>query len=450
MKIKTYLHPHKETWSTLLKRPNQDLTALNTMIQPILNIVKNQGDAALKTFTERFDHIKLKEIRLETKNIQKAQEMIPAQLKKAIDQASENITRFHRSQIQEEPRVETLPGVHCWRKNIPIEKVGFYIPGGSAPLFSTVLMLGIPAQLAGCEEIILCSPPDSKGTLHPAILYTARKIGIEQIYTIGGAQAIAAMAYGTESIPAVNKIFGPGNAYVTTAKQLVIQEGVAIDLPAGPSEVAILADETTRADYVAADLLSQAEHGPDSQVLLVTTGQAWAETVKKQLERQLIDLPREGLATESLKNSRIIIATDLEEGMTIINQYAPEHLIIHCSDAEYWAQKVKNASSVFLGEYSPESAGDYASGTNHILPTNGYAKSYSGISVDSFLKKITFQQLSKEGLKNLSETVETLAIAEGLIAHQRAVRIRFNENTSIQREKNSWTKTFQKKIPSRF
>ncbi|WP_103327680.1 histidinol dehydrogenase [Bacteroidetes bacterium endosymbiont of Geopemphigus sp.] len=421
MEIPFYLHPAKEKWLELIKRPNQTTIELAKKVQPILKDVKTYGNKALRKYTEQWDRIYLKDFQISKEEIDEAQKKTPETLKKALFEASENIKCFHQSQIYKESVVETMDGVRCWRKSLPIEKVGLYIPGGSAPLFSTVLMLGIPAQLAGCQDIVLCSPPDEQGKLSPVILYAAEMLGIKKIYKVGGAQAIAAMAYGTESIPSVYKIFGPGNTYVTKAKELIAQEGVAIDMPAGPSELAILADATATPAYVAADLLSQAEHGKDSQVLLISDQKKWSEQVVDHLKEQIAALPRKSIASEALKNSCVLIVKDLEEGMELINTYAPEHLIINCKNSQEWTDKVKNAGSVFLGNFSPESAGDYASGTNHTLPTSGHARAYSGLSVESFVKKITFQELSKKGLQNLSETIEIMAQAERLIAHQQSV-----------------------------
>jgi histidinol dehydrogenase len=348
------------------------------------------------------------------------------ELKQAIQQAKKNIEKFHQAQLKVEEPVETMPGIKCWRKSLPIEKVGLYIPGGSAPLFSTILMLGIPAKIVGCKEIVLCSPPNKEGKLHPAILYAAQLVGATQIFKAGGAQGIAAMAYGTATIPRVYKIFGPGNQYVTCAKQLVQKDGVAIDMPAGPSEVAVLADDTADASFVAADLLSQAEHGNDSQSILVTTSAKLAAETKVEIERQLTSLPRKAIATIAIQNSKIFLVETIKEGIELINEYAPEHLIISCADDENIGEQIVNAGSIFLGNYSPESVGDYASGTNHTLPTNGYAKAYSGVSVDSFVKKITYQKLSKEGLKGIGKTVELMAEAEGLQAHKNAVTLRLS------------------------
>jgi len=348
-------------------------------------------------------------------------------LKKSIEIAYQNIKLFHQKQIHEEPQIEVSKGVFCWRKTIPIEKIGFYIPGGYAPLLSTVLMLGVPGKLSGCKNIILCSPPDRNGKINPSILYVAKYVGITRVYKIGGAQAIAAMAYGTETVPSVYKIFGPGNSYVTIAKQIVSEKGiVSIDIPAGPSEVAIVADHTAKPEYIAADLLSQSEHDPESYILLVTTNdQFWIKKVKEELKKQFLDLcNKKDIIEKSLKKSKIIVFSSLEECLFLVNQIAPEHLIINCKNASYWGEKVINAGSVFLGNYSPVSAGDYASGTNHVLPTYGYAKYYSGVSTDSFVKKITFQKISKKGLKNLSECINILSSEEGLLAHQKSINIR--------------------------
>ena len=418
------IHPPRNEWSALLQRPAMDHSMLEAAVLEVLNKVKQNGDKALIEFTRRFDGVLLKNIKVSDAEITAAEQELTTELKAAIAQAKENIERFHAAQVQPVVKVETMPGVQCWRKSIGIEKVGLYIPGGSAPLFSTVLMLGIPAVLAGCREIILCTPPGKDGNIHPAVLYAAKVAGITQVYKAGGAQAIAAMAYGTETVPAVFKIFGPGNQYVTCAKQLIQRDGIAIDMPAGPSEVCVLADETANAAYVAADLLSQAEHGPDSQVLLVSTTVQIAEQVIREVNLQLNDLQRKSIAIKALENSKAIIVENINEAMELINTYAPEHLIISCANDEAVAELVVNAGSVFLGNYSPESVGDYASGTNHTLPTNGYAKAYSGVSVDSFVKKITYQKLSLQGLKIIASTVISMAEAEGLQAHANAVRKR--------------------------
>jgi len=419
--MRVFTYPEQNKWAELARRPSEGISAKEDAVKAILQAVKKQGDKALIDLTFKFDKVKIKNLKLDANTIKKAEKSISPALKKAIDEAYKNIYKFHSVQLNNKiEKIETTPGVVCWRKTVPIEKVGLYIPGGSAPLFSTVLMLGIPAKIAGCKEVILCSPPE----IDPAILYAASKCGIKNIFCVGGAQAIAAMAYGTKSIPKVDKIFGPGNSFVTIAKQLVSQEGVAIDMPAGPSEVLVIADDTSNAAFVASDLLSQAEHGPDSQVILLSTSKKLVDEVTKEVSAQLKALPRKVLAEKALKNSRAIILRSLDEAMNFSNQYAPEHLILACKNADKLGEKIVNAGSVFLGNYTPESAGDYASGTNHTLPTNGYAKAYSGVSVDSFIKKITFQQISKEGLKNIGNTVEVMAEAEQLQAHKNAITIR--------------------------
>jgi histidinol dehydrogenase len=426
--LAVYEYPEKKAWKDLLVRPSLDDSSLEASVSNILKEVKQNGDEAVKRFATMFDKVTIKNFLVTTQEINEAVSLVAEELKEAIQQAKLNIEKFHRLQIKPEEPIETMPGVTCWRKSVAIEKVGLYIPGGSAPLFSTLLMLGIPAKIAGCKSIILCSPPNKEGKLHPAILFAAKLVGVTQIYKIGGAQAIGAMAYGTATIPKVYKIFGPGNQYVTFAKQLVQKDGVAIDMPAGPSEVAVLADESANACFVAADLLSQAEHGSDSQAILVSTSESLVTDAKAEIERQLAGLPRKGVAENAIKNSKIFLVRNIKEGIELINEYAPEHLIISCKDDENIAEKIVNAGSVFLGNYSPESVGDYASGTNHTLPTNGYAKAYSGVSADSFVKKITFQKLSKEGLRQISKTVELMAEAEGLGAHGNAVRVRLEEN----------------------
>lgn len=419
-------YPKKEDWNTLLKRPSQDFTTVRNIVQDILNDVKQRGDAALKDYTKRFDNIELDSFLVNEEEWQTANR-INEDLKEAIQLAIKNVTTFHSAQQQPVEKIETMPGVICWRKSVAIDKVGLYIPGGTAPLFSTLIMLGMPAIIAGCKEIILCTPPQKNGAVHPAVLYAAQQIGINKIYKTGGAQAIAAMAYGTETINKVYKIFGPGNQYITCAKMLVNAEGIAIDMPAGPSEVAIMADETADANFIAADLLSQAEHGKDSQVMLVSNNEAVITKTIKALQDQLDALPRKTIATEALQNSKAILVHDLDEAIELMNEYAPEHLIISCDNAAAIAELITNAGSVFLGHYSPESVGDYASGTNHTLPTNGFAKAYSGVSLDSFYKKITFQQLTKQGLQNISKAVTTLAEAEGLQAHANAVMVRLKK-----------------------
>lgn len=417
-------HPERAQWASLLQRPAHDPAQLEKAIRNVLTKVKAEGDKALRELTFDFDGVVLQELQVNEKEISAAVEMVSPSLQQAIEAAKKNIETFHSFQVKEEPVIAVMPGVKCWRRSVGIEKVGLYIPGGTAPLFSTVLMLGIPAKLAGCKEIILCTPPQKDGSVHPAILFAARLSGITKIFRVGGAQAIAAMAYGTETISKVYKIFGPGNQYVSGAKQLVQAEQTAIDMPAGPSEVCVLADDTANAAFVAADLLSQAEHGPDSQVLLVTTSEAIAKNVQAEIIRQVSQLPREAFAQQSLSNSRAFIMSSMDEAIDLVNEYAAEHLIIACANEENIADRIINAGSVFLGNYSPESAGDYASGTNHTLPTNGFAGAYSGVSVDSFVKKITYQQLSKEGLQHLAPVIEEMAVAEGLEAHANAVRIR--------------------------
>lgn len=418
--------PPKADWNKLLARPEPGNDQLLEKVRAILNDVKYNGDEAVKLYSKAFDGIELQSLQPGEAEWAAANE-IPQQLKDAIRLAAANITRFHQQATAPAAVIETMPGVQCWKRTLPIQKVGLYIPGGSAPLFSSLLMTGIPAKLAGCPDIIVCSPPGKNGNLHPALLYTAAIIGIRNIYKVGGAQAIAAMAYGTASIPAVYKIAGPGNRYVTAAKQLVQQQGLAIDLPAGPSEVCILADETANPSFLAADLLAQAEHGPDSQVILVTTCPEQINAVIAEISKQVELLPRKTIALEALQHGKLIAMETLAAAMELVNAYAPEHLIISCRNADVWAAQVVNAGSVFIGELSPESAGDYASGTNHTLPTNGYAKSYSGIGVDSFVKTISYQQLNRQGFNNISAAVISMAEAEGLQAHANAIRIRINK-----------------------
>ena len=425
--MQVFEEPMKQDWEALLTRPNFDAALLMPQVQLILDAVALEGDAALFRFSETFDQVQLKTIVIDPAMIQAAEALVAPALKAAIQSAKVNIEIFHQAQIKREEKIETMPGVWCWRKSVGIEKVGIYIPGGTAPLFSTVLMLGVPAKLAGCNEVILCTPPRKDGTVDPAILYAAGLVGIQQIYTIGGAQAIAAMAYGTATVPKVFKIFGPGNQYVTAAKQLIQQQGVAIDMPAGPSEVCIYADETAIPSFVAADLLSQAEHGADSQVLLIASNRNIIDQVQIELDQQLIELPRQDFATKALGHSKAIVVALREDAIQLINAYAPEHLILSVDNALVVAEKIINAGSVFIGNYSPESVGDYASGTNHTLPTNGHAKAYSGVSVDSFVKKITFQQLTEMGLKNIAQTVIQMASGEQLEAHAQAVAIRVKE-----------------------
>jgi histidinol dehydrogenase len=425
--LSIYKYPERKEWSKLLLRPIMDTSSLDASVSNILKEVKVNGDDALLRFASMFDKVTITDLQVSEDEIAKAESLVSNELKEAIEIAKANIEKFHQLQKQDIQIIETQPGVQCWRKSVPIDKVGLYIPGGTAPLFSTLLMLGIPATIAGCGEVILCSPPNKEGEIHPAILYAAKVVGVTKIFKAGGAQAIAAMAYGTDTIPSVHKIFGPGNQFVTAAKQLVQKDGLAIDMPAGPSEVAILADDSADPTFVAADLLSQAEHGIDSQVMLITTSEALAEKTEKEIGKQLKALPRKEVASQSLLSSKIIVVENLDEGVELVNEYAPEHLIVNCINDEEVAERVTNAGSIFLGNYSPESVGDYASGTNHTLPTNGYAKAYSGVSVDSFVKKVTFQKLTKEGLQNIGKTVVVMAEAEGLHAHAHAVSIRLNK-----------------------
>lgn len=411
--------PDREQWPALLARPVLEAQDIEGRVLPILKQVQEEGDAGIKALALKFDKTKLTDLAFSEATIAAAAGQLDEALKSAINQAYNNIYKFHKGQLQPAEKIETMPGVTCWRKSVGIEKVGIYIPGGSAPLFSTVLMLGIPAQIAGCKEVVLCTPSD-----HPAILYAAQLVGVTKAFRIGGAQAIAAMAYGTESVPKVHKIFGPGNQYVTTAKMLVSKEGVAIDMPAGPSEVAIYADDSAIPSFVAADLLSQAEHGADSQVLLVSTSKKLLCSVNLTLTSQLEELPRRDLAAKAMNNSKAILLETEEEAIEMLNQYAAEHLILSVANAEEVTEKIFNAGSIFLGNYTPESCGDYASGTNHTLPTNGYARAYSGVSVDSFVKKITVQHITEEGIRNIGPVVEAMAEAESLEAHKKAVTIR--------------------------
>jgi histidinol dehydrogenase len=425
--MKRLSSPQQSTWNELCKRPTLELEFLQSSVRNILNRVRQSGDQALKEFALRFDRAKLDSIQVTRDEIAKSVSTLDGSLRAAIDTAAENIRKFHGAQVRDFQPIETMPGVTCWRKSIPVERVGIYVPGGTAPLFSTVLMLAIPASIAGCKQVILCTPPNSDGHVAPAILYSAQLAGVSAIFKVGGAQAIGAMAYGTETIPAVHKIFGPGNQYVVAAKQAVSQEGIAIDLPAGPSEVLIVADYTANPSYVAADLLSQAEHGPDSQVVLVTTKDDLISLVETEIESQLDRLPRKDVAQQALSNSLAISFSDQEEALEFVNTYAPEHLILNCKDADRLASHVRDAGSVFLGQWSPESAGDYASGTNHTLPTNGYAKAYSGVSLESFQKIITFQKLTEDGLRTLGPSVMRMAEAEHLMGHKESIDIRLKD-----------------------
>ncbi len=420
-------YPARETWNSLLTRPVFDSSNLFASVSQVLEDVRANGDKAVKKYTQQFDGVDMDAIEVTKTEIESAEKSVAPLLKQAIEMAKRNIWKFHSEQQPELNEIQTSPGVYCWQKAIAIEKVGLYIPGGTAPLFSTVLMLAIPAQIAECKEIILCSPPDKSGNIHPAVLYAAKVAGVHRIFKIGGTQAIAAMAYGTETVPKVYKIFGPGNQYVTAAKQLVSLKDVAIDMPAGPSEVEVLADETANPAFVASDLLSQAEHGVDSQSILITTSEELIEKVLEEINIQLAELPRKEFAKKALEHSKIILVKTLEEAVEMTNEYAPEHLIIATRYYKGVAENIVNAGSVFLGNYTPESAGDYASGTNHTLPTNGYAKAYSGVNLDSFLRKVTFQEITKEGLTNLSNAIILMAENEELQAHSNAVKIRLFE-----------------------
>lgn len=421
--MKMYINPEKNTWADICRRPLQDNSQLVPVVQKIISDVAKNGDRALKKYARKFDSAVLKQLAVTDEEFEAAEKNISADLKQALQQAKENIFKFHSTQTEAGEKVNIAPGITCWREARAIEKVGFYIPGGSAPLFSTVLMLGVPALIAGCKEMILCTPSDQNGKINDAILMAAKLCNISKVYKTGGAQAIAAMAYGTESVPKVFKIFGPGNQYVTTAKQLV-QNAAAIDMPAGPSEVLVIADETSNAAFVATDLLAQAEHGADSQVVLVATQKEICKAVQKAIQSQLKVLPRKPVIQKALEHCRMVIVNSSEKAVAFSNYYAPEHLILACKVTDKLLQQITTAGSVFVGNYSPESAGDYASGTNHTLPTNGYAAMYSGVSVDSFCKKITFQKLTKTGLRSLAGTITTMAEAEGLQAHSNAVKVR--------------------------
>ena len=422
--MKNYQYPKQEDWAAILQRPTMDLSDLEPKVNDVLQQVKTEGDEAVRRFTDKFDSVNLNDFEVKPEEIKAAKNQLSEALKSAIQTAKSNITAFHTAQQTETLTVETMTGVKCWRKSVPIQQVGLYIPGGTAPLFSTVLMLAIPAVIAGCQEIILCTPPQKDGTVHPAILYTADVCGVTKIFKIGGIQAIAAMAFGTETVPKVSKIFGPGNQYVTVAKQLVSKTGTAIDMPAGPSEVLVVADDSANPAFVAADLLSQAEHGADSQVVLLAFAKNIVEQVQQEIDKQLSQLPRKEIAQKALNNSVSIIIKTKKEAIDLVNVYAPEHLIIATHNANEFADKVVNAGSVFIGNYTPEAAGDYASGTNHTLPTNGFATAFSGVSLDAFVKKITYQEITSVGIQNIGKTVELMAEAEQLIAHKNAVTLR--------------------------
>ena len=425
--MQIYKYPAQEQWQSLVERPHLDVSCLNATVSTVLEDVKKRGDEAVKDYELKFDHASLSTIAVSQQEIDQSEQLLSESLKKAICLAHHNIKVFHESQCFEGKQIETQPGVTCWQKSVAIEKVGLYIPGGTAPLFSTVLMLATPAKIAGCKEIVLCTPPAADGSVNPAILYAAKVAGVNKIFKAGGVQAIGAMAYGTETMPKVYKIFGPGNQYVMAAKQQVSLHDVAIDMPAGPSEVCVVADHTANAAFVAADLLSQAEHGIDSQVFFITTSEDMLQQVQQQLDEQLQQLPRKEMAQKSLDNSKLIVVKNTSEAIALSNVYAPEHLIIQTSDYEQLAEQVTNAGSVFLGKYACESAGDYASGTNHTLPTHGYATAYSGVNLDSYCRKITFQHLTEEGIKHIGAAVEEMAAAESLTAHQRAMSVRIKE-----------------------
>lgn len=419
-------YPEPQTWSRLLARPVMDMKTAFEAVEPIMEAVRLNGDKAVKEYSEKFDGVKPDSLVFTAEQLQHGASQISTELAQAIRIAHSNIEAFHRTQLKQEEALETMPGVLCWRKSIPVDRVGLYVPGGSAPLFSTLLMLGIPARLAGCRQLVVCTPPDKQGNIHPAICFTALLLGIQEVYTIGGAQAIAAMTFGTDTVPAVDKLFGPGNQYVTAAKQKAQAYGVAIDMPAGPSEVLVVADSGANPDWVAMDLLAQAEHGADSQVILLCTERSVMEAVADSVERLVLLLPRKDVAQKALSNSKAILLEDKQQVLDCLNAYAPEHLILQVSDPEAWVAGIVNAGSVFMGYHTPESAGDYASGTNHTLPTNGWARSYSGVSVDSFVKKVTFQRLTNEGVNNLGPHVEAMAEAEGLEAHRLAMKLRRN------------------------
>lgn len=422
--MKVVRYPKHNEWQDLLKRPVFDNASLFDTVNTVLKDVKLKGDIAVKEYGLKFDKVAIETLSVSEQELEWAEKCVSNELKEAILTAKENIAKFHAAQNTQLPKIETSKGVTCWQKAKAIDKVGLYIPGGTAPLFSTVLMLSVPAQIAGCKEIVLCSPPNKEGKIHPAVLYAAKIAGVSKIFKIGGVQAIAAMAYGTESVPKVYKIFGPGNQYVTAAKQLVSLKDVAIDMPAGPSEVEVLADSSANPKFVAADLLSQAEHGTDSQAILITTDEKLADEVVVEVEKQLAELPRKEIATQSIEHSKIILVRNIEEAIAITNEYAPEHLIISTQNYLEIGEQIENAGSIFLGNYTPESAGDYASGTNHTLPTNGYAKAYSGVNLDSFRKKITYQEISKEGIEIIGNTIEIMAENESLFAHKNAVTLR--------------------------
>lgn len=428
--MRNIIYPKKETWPEILKRPTQTVKEIETTVNQVFEDVQKNGDTAIKKYTKKFDKVAVTSLKVTQEEISIAVEAVSRELKEAIQQAAANIEKFHRAQKTEKVYQETTPGVVCWQEKRPIEKVGLYIPGGTAPLLSTVLMLAIPAKIAGCQEIILCSPPNFEGKIANEILYTANLCGVTNIFRVGGIQAISGLTFGTETIPKVYKIFGPGNQFVTVAKQLATKYGVAIDMPAGPSELLVMADDSAYASFIASDLLSQAEHGADSQVILVSTSEKLIEEVSKEVEKQLKELPRIEIATKAIQNSKSILVKDFKQALALINEYAPEHFIVCTNNNDFFIDGILNAGSVFIGNYTPESAGDYASGTNHTLPTNGYSKSYSGVNLDSFTKSITFQEISKKGIQNIGKSIELMALAEGLQAHKNAVSIRIKEINS--------------------
>ena len=419
-------NPEKSTWSDILKRPTPTVEDIESIVLDVFNDVKSLGDEGVKKYTEKFDGVSLSNFEVSKDEIERANGLVSSDLQKAIKLAKRNIEKFHSAQRTDKVVTETTQGVTCWQEKRAIDKVGLYIPGGTAPLFSTILMLAVPANIAGCKEIVLCTPPDKQGKVNPVILYTAALCGVSKIFKVGGIQAIAAMTFGTDTIPNVYKIFGPGNQFVTVAKQIATKYGVAIDMPAGPSELLVVADDTADASFVASDLLSQAEHGKDSQVILVSTSKKLMESVEEEVERQLDILPRKDIATAAIENSKLIYVNNDQEAIAMINAYGPEHFIICVADEDFYIQNIINAGSVFIGNYTPESAGDYASGTNHTLPTNGYAKQYSGVNLDSFMKSMTFQKITKEGIQNIGSAIELMAEAEGLQAHKNAVTLRLN------------------------
>lgn len=434
--MKTILYPKREEWEEIVERPHLDVSQLTATVRSVLDDIKARGDEAVKEYEQKFDRVQLDTLAVSQAEMDEAETLVDAELKAAIQLAHDNIKTFHESEVFVGHKVNTQPGVTCWQKSVAIDKVGLYIPGGTAPLFSTVLMLATPAKIAGCREIVLCTPPNREGKVNPAILVAARIAGVSHIFKAGGVQAIGAMAYGTESVPKVYKIFGPGNQYVMAAKQEVSLHDVAIDMPAGPSEVCVIADANANASFIAADLLSQAEHGTDSQAILITTSESTLEKVKNEVKRQLDLLPRKEIAAKALDNSKLVVVADDDEAMALANAYAPEHLIIQTDNYDALAEKVINAGSVFLGKYACESAGDYASGTNHTLPTHGYAVAYNGVNLDSYCRKITFQHLTEEGVSHIGKAVETMAAAEGLDAHRNAMSIRICYNPQINTENN--------------